>query len=191
MSEHTHCENGECAPAFLGNAQLDAAVTKALEDIESRSFAGRHPELGKMFKDPVCGKRHRGSPCEQKFAEAYTEEDLDTGEVETFYRIAKPINGFVGKSAFKGKRKSPHANARNLMLVELTQELYPNYEEVPMLFPDGTVRVPEPREAMFAARREAALILRRGIRAVRNRKNAQSYLSRKINAGLANPGSRI
>lgn len=194
---------------FVPSAELQAAIGEALATIAGRSYSERHPELGKMFKCVICGRRHRAVQqlfthsgnvkradgvvvtCNVQYAVDYIEEDLDTGEKETFFRFATPKYGLVGPSAFKGKRRMSHPNKKNLQLVELTQELFPNYEDKPLLFPDGDVRIPDAREAMHAARSEATTILRRGIRAARKRKNAQSSLSRRINLGLARAGSRI
>lgn len=196
---------------FVPDVELQASINAAMEAILNRSYSERHPELGKMFKCVTCGRRHRAVQqlfthsgnvkradklvgvvtCDVQYAVDYIEEDLDTGEKETFFRFATPKYGLVGPSAFKGKRRMSHPNKKNLQLVELTQELFPNYEDKPLLFPDGDVRIPDAREAMHAARSEATTILRRGIRAARKRKNAQSSLSRRINLGLARAGSRI
>jgi hypothetical protein len=41
----------------------------ALKEIRSRSFSGRHPELGKMIKCQICGTRHRSSKiCKFRYA---------------------------------------------------------------------------------------------------------------------------
>jgi hypothetical protein len=47
------------------------AASDALDAIKSRSYSGRHPELGKMINCQYCGMRHRQNDvlrkCEQKF----------------------------------------------------------------------------------------------------------------------------
>lgn len=54
-------------PPIVAQEVADA-VQQALVDIRGRSFSGRHPELGKMIKCPVCGLRHRAAQkCEQRF----------------------------------------------------------------------------------------------------------------------------
>jgi hypothetical protein len=89
---------------------------KVLADLRSRSFSGRHPELGKMIKCQVCGRRHRAvEKCEQKFVELYIEEDIETGEKTTVFATAlqpgkKPtLKQHIGAAAFKGKRLKPHS----------------------------------------------------------------------------------
>jgi len=123
------------------------AVNAALEDISSRSFSGRHPELGKMIKCQVCRLRHRESvKCQQRFVELYIEEDLETGEKKTIYATAMQepgtilphqrslhqptIKQIVGAQSFKGHRLKPHPNKRNLQLVEQVRILLPDeYDE--------------------------------------------------------------
>jgi hypothetical protein len=107
--------------AYPTSPEAIAAAEKATEEIKSRSFSGRHPELGKMIKCAVCGLRHRKEErkCEQKFKELWIDEDLETGELSTVYATVplhnqKPINpirAIFGAARFKGKRKKPrHSN---------------------------------------------------------------------------------
>jgi uncharacterized OB-fold protein len=100
-----------------------AAAEKATKEIRGRSFSGRHPELGKMIKCAVCGRRHRKEErkCEQKFKELWIDEDLETGELSTVYatvplhnqKPANPIRAIFGAARFKGKRKNPRHSNRN------------------------------------------------------------------------------
>src|SRR6266403_441783 len=46
---------------FKISEALQAALDYATKIIEGRSFADRHPELGKMINCRVCGTRHRAS----------------------------------------------------------------------------------------------------------------------------------
>lgn len=51
------------------SAELNQAVEQFDADYRDRSFAGRHPELGRMTKCDGCGRRHRSSIIhERKFA---------------------------------------------------------------------------------------------------------------------------
>jgi len=47
---------------------IQELVDKTLYEITGRSFAGRNPELGKMFMCPMCRTRHRDPRCEFKYA---------------------------------------------------------------------------------------------------------------------------
>lgn len=122
------------------------AATKALKEIRGRSFAGRNPDIGKMVKCQVCRLRHRDSiKCSQKFAELWIEEDLETGELKTVYRVAaqekdtevpgqrldvmaqQPTrNQIIGATAFKGKRKKAHLSKRALQFIQLVYSLVPD-----------------------------------------------------------------
>jgi hypothetical protein len=109
------------------NEAIQNLVEQTLKKISHRSFSARRPELGRMFKDPVCGRRHRGKPCEQVFAEV-------EGHV-----LENPVFSKPGKSIFKGKRLVPRLKSNKSYFSEDI---------------------------------------------------AQQKHSRRINAGLANPGSR-
>lgn len=51
------------------NPNLQEAIEKFEKAFHRRSFSGRHPELGRMFKCAVCGHRHRAAQvCVQVFA---------------------------------------------------------------------------------------------------------------------------
>lgn len=115
-----------------------AAAAEALAEIRRRSFSGRHPDLGKMFKCQVCGRRHRSSVQHaQVFAhrwtvtdgqKVYTDEELIAGrtpETETVV-VAKKIRVIIGAAAFKGKRKHPPLNKRSNEFVQLVRSLVPD-----------------------------------------------------------------
>jgi hypothetical protein len=119
------------------------AVNAALEDISGRSFSARHPELGKMINCKICTRRHRASiKCKQTFVELYIEEDLETGDKKTIYATAMQepgiilphqrsrhqptIKQIVGAQNFKGRRRKPHPNKRNLQLIEQVRILLPD-----------------------------------------------------------------
>ena len=191
MNEQTN-ESGfvNSTDAIVGLKRV-IAVDQALKDIRDRSFSGRHPELGRMIKCQVCRTRHRGSQCEQKFAVLYITEELndETGQFEIVREssLAKDtLKGVAGAAQFKGKRKMSRANQRGLQLVELTQTLFPKYQDhTSVKEADGvkTVEVtfPTSKEAMHAARGEAKAILKRARDKVRKKKRKQQKLSRKIN----------
>jgi len=70
---------------------IDKIVAEALGVIRERSYAKRHPELGKMFRCSGCGRRHRGEACDIRY-------------------VLK--NPGIGKSNFKGRRLVPRGQAR-------------------------------------------------------------------------------
>lgn len=113
------------------SSDVKAAVDEALANIASKSFSGRHPELGKMMKCQVCGLRHRDSKkCVQVFTTKWFEEDLETGIVEPILATAisqdqKPTKRQVaGATAFKAKRLKSRLSPKNLQLVERTQQIF-------------------------------------------------------------------
>jgi hypothetical protein len=132
--------------APVPSPEASEAAAKALAEIHDRSFAGRNPEVGKMIKCQVCSRRHRDSlKCEQKFSELWVEEDLETGELTTVYRVAAQEKGtevpgqrleistpdgptrnqIIGTAPFKGKRKKPRFNKRTREFIQLVHSMIP------------------------------------------------------------------
>jgi len=132
--------------------EVAQAADKALKEIRSRSFSGRHPELGKMVKCQVCERRHRSSiVCEQKFSTGrYDLRDPKplliagvTPETETVVESRK-IRALIGARLFAKKRLHPHPNKRMLRFVELVRQFTPDEYE---------------QEDLVRARKKAARIL--------------------------------
>lgn len=163
--------------------EVQAAVAAALGAIEDRSFSGRHPELGKMIKCPVCRLRHRDAiKCGQRFTELYIEEDLETGIKTTVFALAPQTrNGIVGAAQFKGKRIHPHPNRTKLMFIERVREVFPTK------VPDDQK---EFQDALKLARKIVGRQLRKEARQEAKKYRRQQDISRRINRGLASPGSR-
>ena len=168
-----------------------AATSKALTDIMSKSYSGRHLELGKMVKCQVCGRRHRDSQkCIQTFATKWFEEDLETGVVETILATAVPQDRkptkrqVAGATAFKAKRIKRRLSPKDLQLVERTKQVFNQLgynENAPSIIFQQCLKV---------ARGVAELQL-----AAERRKKAKKYRkqqdrSRRINRGSATPGRR-
>jgi hypothetical protein len=92
---------------------LGKAAVDALQVIKDRSFAGRHPELGKMINCKFCGRRHRQNErvCSQKFVTENKDGDKVQGELV-------PPEGMTGLTArqvlgaqyFAKKRIRQHSN---------------------------------------------------------------------------------
>lgn len=93
----------------MSTKKIDKIAADALKKVHDRSFAQRHPELGKMIKCPVCNRRHREI-------------------VHCKLNYSVKTDSFTPRS--KG-RFHPHLNKRNLQLVQRTQKLY--YENQPYL----------------------------------------------------------
>lgn len=163
--------------------EVQYAVNKALESIEDRSFSGRHPELGKMIKCQVCRLRHRDAiKCTQRFTELYIEEDLETGVKTTVFAVAPQTrNGIVGAAQFKGKRLRPHPNRSKLMFIERVREIFPT------TVPNDQK---EFQDALKLARKIVGRQLRKEARLEAKKHRRQQDVSRRINRGLASPGSR-
>jgi hypothetical protein len=179
MNEPIDFEQPTASPEAL------VAAVKALEQIRSRSFSERHPELGKMIKCQICSHRHRSSiKCEQKFKELYIEEDLETGEKTTIYAVAAQPEGteivgqisaeqptqkqIVGAAMFKGKRLKPHINHKQLLFIERVRKLMAQDETLDL------------KEARATASRQ----LRREFSRRANGFRRVQDISRRINRGL-------
>jgi hypothetical protein len=99
-----------------------AAAQEALAAIRQRSFSGRNPELGKMVKCQVCGRRHRASEVhEQKFA-IKNKQGID-------YKRPSPagqtLKGVLGAATFAKRRLRPPLNWRQNLIVQLVNENLP------------------------------------------------------------------
>lgn len=131
------------------------AAVDAVSDIRSRSYSGRHPELGKMIKCQICGRRHRQIQelrghtetdgvkkaskligtigCIQQFATGkYDIRDpkplLVAGETPETKPddIHSPIKIILGAAGFKGRRIKPPLNKRTNQFVQLVHSLIPD-----------------------------------------------------------------
>lgn len=99
---------------------LQKLIEAELKAVYDRSFSGRNPELGKMIKCQVCGRRHRSSiECKQIFKQLWVDEDLETGELSIQYAMVplpeqnqKSYKAVLGAAPFKGKRLKPHGKRR-------------------------------------------------------------------------------
>ena len=135
------------------------AIIKFREEHIEKSFAGRHPEFGKMIKCQICSRRHREFiKCEQKILTP----------------AANTRKGIFGAARFAKQRIHPHINQRNNLLINLTRELFSKH----------TKRFPNPEDAMMSARAEARMLLFSRYREIRRIKNQQQKESRRINRGL-------
>ena len=174
---------------FVASPELIATQEVALKEIRSRSFAGRHPELGKMVNCPVCDLRHRDSQkCEQKFKELWIEEDLETGEKEIIYATPPPppnrrqtTKMIVGAKQFKGKRRLHRPNPNELHMIELTRKFFPNFE--------GIFDTEE--KQMKAARKLAIWMFHHIRKRKAEKRRRQQDISRKINNGLLPAGTKV
>jgi hypothetical protein len=134
-----------------------------------------------MINCYVCDQRHREPVCVPKYYEI--EYEMSDGTTEKVEMIASQTTrkGVYGAAAFAKKRFLPHHSKKNLQLVQLTQQLYPQH----------AVYYPQPEDAMKEARKEARRLLKKRRNAQRKIKAAQQEIARSINFRLAIPGSRI
>lgn len=177
----------------LPSEETQAAVSAALASIRARSYFGRHPELGKMFRCTGCGLRHRGQPCEIKYKYLHTEEDLETGEktdifatvplpeqIERGLRQQPPKTRFpkaiMGAAMVKGRRKRPHFSAVKLQFIETTRTVFQGD-------PDPASEGYQDR--LNKARKKAGRVIRKKNRLAGNAIRRQQELSRRLNRGFA------
>jgi len=176
------------AAAFNVSEELQKAIDATRNKLEDRSFSGRHPELGKMFKCQVCQKRHRAHiVCTQKFTHSigdyeYFRED-EKGELVPAYRTCidpetKPtIKQIMGAAQFKGKRRVPHMSRMKMIFVERTRKVF---EKLGFVVDAKDKEFDNHlQQARAIAAREIRKESRRASRAVRR----QQDKSRRINRG--------
>ena len=133
------------------------AIAKFREDFEHKSYAQRHPELGKMIGCKICGLRHRSvQVCQERIS-------VPTADTR---------KGVYGAAQFNKKRIRPHHSHRLLRIVEMTQDLFTKY------YPD---QISDPSKAMLAARGEAIQTLVRAEKKVRRAARRRQQESRRIN----------
>jgi hypothetical protein len=98
------------------------AANQAIQEIHSRSFSGRHPELGKMIKCTACGRRHRDS---NKHEAKYIAVAGETPATESLIE-SRRIRLVLGAAVFKGKRRKPPLNKKTNEYVQLVRSFLPN-----------------------------------------------------------------
>lgn len=187
-------------------------IKDAMNVIGRRTFAGRHPELGKMIKCQVHGFRHRqfeyGLRCEQTFTyrmgdyELFREEENEEGEIKLVpaYRTAvqpdsRPtIRQIVGAAQFSKRRFHPHPSKIKLLLIEETRRQFdkagfylldPQSEKFQDLTPDVQALVTKDfQEDLQRARVMAARVIRRKRYFSDREIQRRQDQSRRINRGL-------
>lgn len=174
---------------------LNAAIAKTWAALRNRSFSGRNPQLGRMIKCQICGRRHRENwevggvkyMCVQQFAKPrYMFTTTEAGEIipvpmdqrpemTANYRQIQPTQkGIMGAAAFAKKRRKPHYGRNDLLLVQRTIELYPEH----------AVYLSDPLEAMREARLQAQREIARNLELRSGRRKRLmkiSRISRKLN----------
>lgn len=164
-----------------GNSKttLSEAIAEFNEEHYNKSFSGRHPELGKMINCQICSLRHRSSEvCVEKFAVGTHDPRPEGEKIELRNENAHPggpTRNDVFGNQWKGKRKTPHHNARKLRLLEVTREIF--HEDFEPFFTDHVASMKSARAIAMGTlrkqRKEASSILRH-----------QQDVSRRINRGL-------
>lgn len=184
---------------FVVSPELQAALDDAEKIIQGRTFADRHPELGKMVKCQVCGTRHRKNEkkCEQVFTyrvgdfEIYR-MDEKTNELVPDYRTAvrpdeKPTKRQVsGAATFAKKRIHPHPSKIKLQFIERTRKIF---EELGFPLERGeTEEVTDFKKKFEENLQRARVLAAREIRVDRELKDRaarrRTDRSRRINRGL-------
>ena len=164
---------------------LNAAIAKTRAALRNRSFSGRNPQLGRMIKCQICGRRHRENwevggvryMCVQQFAKPrYMFTTTEAGEIIPVPMDQRPElianqkthKGQYGAAAFAKKRLLPHHNRRDLLLVQRTIELYPEH----------AVYLSDPLEAMREARLQAQREIARNLELRSGRRKRLQKISR-------------
>jgi hypothetical protein len=142
----------ETIPVPSGELEFKSTLTPeqveaAEKEVRGRPYSGRHPELGKMIKCQVHGRRHRqfefGVPCEQKFTHTVngyqvfreevvpaTETEPETVKLVPDLRTAAPpdekptVKQIIGAAQFAKKRYNPHYSTLAQRLVQRTRQIF-------------------------------------------------------------------
>lgn len=162
MTDEVNEAKGEIhiLPKVNISEEVQKAIAHLMEERKFKSFSQRHPELGKMIKCQICLRRHRSSQvCRQMFSVG-THDTRPLLEKTVLICQTNTRKGMHGAKAFEKKRRNPHHSHRLLLLVQMTQKLFPKY------YPK---QIDDPAKAMHAARGEAIKILTRLKQADRKR----------------------
>ena len=204
---------------FKPSEEVLKAAESALAAIQLRPSSQRHP-FGKMINCKICGLRHREvgqttfnkskggtveqitTKCVQKFTnrikdfELLKEQEDAEGNMTLVpdYRTSAPNDGtrptvyqVIGrprKQGFAANRIKVHPSKMKLRFIEETRKA----------FDDLGFELTSDKEQfgkdLHTARQEAARRIRAAHKKAKTVRRAHSEHSRRINVGLANPGSR-
>jgi hypothetical protein len=178
-------------------SDLSKAFLQYHKEHFAKSYSERNPEIGKMVNcsHPGCAHphRHRASLKHDDLVYSTPRYELDeeTGlpkaEDEKRILIAPPTrNGIVGAAAFKGKRIRPHLHPRTLEAKQRTDDMFA--EDVAFA---ESLPAPNFQPDITQCVREAIKCINNRIRKAAKKARKQAQLSRRINLGLAVPGSRL
>ena len=178
---------------------INKAIADAVNTLRAKSYAGRNPSLGRMIKCAVCGNRHYSSKaCEPRYAthdrhgDPYFEdgsplvinvEDIDNPIVERHQRQIQ--RAIFGVAAFAKKRLNPHLHPRVNEILHRANEGFNEETKTNESFGLNHYQ-PDVTEHVRAAKN---IVLERRDRKSRKAQK-QADISRRINRGLALPGSR-
>jgi hypothetical protein len=195
--------------------ELEALVAETLEGIQGRTFSERNPQLGKMLKCPICGRRHRtveilrthgakdgikkatkivgGVKCVQQFKYLHTIEDLETGEkTDIVATVPLPEQVDRGLRAQPPKKQFVKAILGAAQFKGKRKHLHLNHDKLMFVklvrdfFVGDTDENSEGYKARITkARRLAFRDMRKNARNLRKKLNRISDASRRINRGFA------
>jgi len=164
----------------------------------AKSFGDRNPHLGKMQNCHVCHTRHRSSVhCEATYA---THDRHGNPYYEDGTQMIAPLpdqtpvtptmqrNAVMGRAQFAKKRWMPHRHPRTLEFLYLANMFFDHQVSNNKRKDNGQPLSYQPD--MTRCVRAVIAIVQARIDRKKSRARRQSDLSRRINAGLAIPGSR-
>lgn len=177
-------------------SEAQIAIAKFVNEHRAKSVYERNLELGKMINcgNPGCVLgRHRSSIVHADLVYSTPHYDLDeeTGlqkpQDEKRVLIAPQTrNGIVGAARFAKQRFHPHRHPRTLEVKQRAEEMFAEDVEFAESLPN-----PSFQPDMTPCVRAAIKIVNTRLRSKARRARKQTQLSRRINAGLAVPGSRL
>ena len=168
-------------------------IADAVNAIRAKSFTDRNPHLGIMINCVGCGHRHYSSQvCKLRYAthdrhgDPYFEDEspLVINPEDADNPISQR-NAIFGTAAFARKRLRPHLHPLVNEILHRANEGFNEEVETREFFflngmqPDVTVHVRSAKEIMLGRRDRKSRKAQR-----------QADVSRRINRGLAAPGSR-
>jgi hypothetical protein len=190
------------AEPFVITPELQAAMDAAIAAVKNRTYAGRNPQLGKMFNCAVCRSRHRKNEiaCVQVFTNRVDHDnyellkDDENGNLVPDYRTCaregeRPTQRqVVGAAAFNKKRFHPHPSKGKLLFIERTREIFLALDFPFQREEDAKETKEEFNETFQKNLQRARVLAARELRSERHlrtrAKNRQADKARRINKGL-------
>jgi hypothetical protein len=164
---------------------LQAQIAKFINDRRAKSYTDRNPQLGKMYKCAICGDRHYSTKiCTPVYATHDKEGDPYFEDESPVLASQTTRKGVLGAASVAKQRFRPHRHPLTLELLHLTNLFFD------LVSLRAEIKGDKNQPDITRCVDKAADIIRFRFHAKRRHAQRQTDVSRRINAGLVQPGTR-